>query len=173
VARAHRQSLLTDDLSDNIASHSYRVSIIGWFLAQEAKADVFKVTTMCLFHDAAETRSGDQNWVHKRFIKVFDDEIALGQLSVLPESELLKSLHQEYTERTTLEARLAKDADLIDQILLLKEYEMIGNQEAARWLQGQEQAKRLTTEEGKALLKEIYRQRPSEWWDNLWTEQRR
>jgi len=34
LARSHRQTLLTDDLSDNIASHSYRVVVIAYMLAQ-------------------------------------------------------------------------------------------------------------------------------------------
>ena len=34
IPRAHQQVLLTQDLSDNIASHSYRVAMIAWFLAK-------------------------------------------------------------------------------------------------------------------------------------------
>lgn len=41
ILRSYRQTLLTDDLSDNIASHSYRVSMIGWFLAMAEKPDPF------------------------------------------------------------------------------------------------------------------------------------
>ena len=61
IGRNHRQTLLTNDISDNIASHSYRVSVIAYFLAKLAKANVKKTVTMALFHDIAETRSGDQN----------------------------------------------------------------------------------------------------------------
>jgi putative hydrolase of HD superfamily len=59
--RAHRQTLLTDDSSDNIASHSFRVIWIGWILSKMEKADPYKVLLMCLAHDTGETRSGDQN----------------------------------------------------------------------------------------------------------------
>ncbi len=55
IARSHRQSLLTDDLSDNIASHTFRVCMIGMMLAQVEKADVSKVVLMCLLHDISET----------------------------------------------------------------------------------------------------------------------
>ena len=84
IARAHRQTLLTDDLSDNIASHSYRVTWIGWILAKEEKANVEKAIKMCLAHDISEARSGDQSWVHKRYIKVFEKEIAADQVNDLP-----------------------------------------------------------------------------------------
>src|SRR3989304_1489360 len=54
ILRSHRQTLLTDDLSDNIASHSFRVTLIGWFLAKLEQADPYKVLLMCLFHDFSE-----------------------------------------------------------------------------------------------------------------------
>jgi putative hydrolase of HD superfamily len=57
IARSHRQKFLTDDLSDNIASHSFRVIHIGYLLAKMEKADVSKVMLMCLYHDVGESRS--------------------------------------------------------------------------------------------------------------------
>jgi len=173
IVRAHRQTLLADDLSDNIASHSFRTAIIGWFLAKLEGADPYKVVMMCLLHDLEESRAGDQNWVHKRFVKVFEEEIRKGQLKPLPGSDELLRLSQEYQKRETLEAKLAKDADLLDQVLLLKEYAWKGNQEAAKWLQERQQEKRMFSEIAKKLAQEVYRQRPSEWWGNLWTADRR
>lgn len=174
IARSHRQTLLTNDLSDNIASHSYRVTAIGWFLAKLAKADAYKVLLMCLFHDAGETRTGDQNWVHKKYIKAFDKEVAVDQLSKLSESDELLQMNGEYEERKSLESKIAKDADFLDQILLLKEYSWQGNQEAALWLKDNEQFKRLHTKEAAELAKEIMSQKPSDWWGkNGWTPDRR
>lgn len=173
VIRAHRQTLLTDDLSDNIASHSFRVAIIGWFLAREAKADAYKTLLMCLFHDMAEARSGDQHWVNKRYVKVFEEEIHNEQLGSLPNGKELLTISGEYQKRETLEAKLAKDADLIDQVLLLREYEHGGNKEATSWLKGAEQGKRLQTKYGKKIIKEILKQKPTAWWQNLWTSNRR
>ncbi|MFZ2201793.1 MAG: HD domain-containing protein, partial [Microgenomates group bacterium] len=112
LARSHRQALLTDDLSDNIASHSYRVVMIGWFLANLEKVDPYKVVTMCLFHDTAESRGGDQNWINKKYVKVFEDEIHDNQLRNLPFGEDLHRINQEYNDKKTREAIIAKDADL-------------------------------------------------------------
>lgn len=173
IARAHRQTLLTNDLSDNIASHSYRATVIGWFLAKSEKADANKVMTMCLFHDLEETRAGDQNWIHKKFVKVFEEEIREGQLTGLPKAADLLALAKEYHDRKTREAKVAKDADLLDQILILKEYAWQGNQEANLWLKGREQEKLMTTATGRKLAQEAYRQPPSAWWQNLWTPRRR
>ena len=62
----------------------------------------------------------------------------------------MSELAKEYIERKTKEAKLAKDADLIDQILLLREYEWMGNKEAT---------------------KGIYTQKPSSWWNKIWTSE--
>lgn len=173
TARSHRQTLLTDDLSDNIASHTFRATIIGWFLAKEERANPYKVISMCLFHDLPETRSGDQNWVHKRYVKVFEEEIFNEQFKNLPNKKELLELANEYHGRKTKEAKLAKDADILDQILILREYVWSGNKEAILWLKGEQQYNRLTSKTAKRLAKEIKKQKPSEWWSKLWTEKRR
>ena len=173
ISRAHRQTLLTDDLTDNISSHSFRVAIIGYVLARMEKADSGKVLLMCLMHDLPESRSNDQNWVHKKYVKVFEKEIVKDQFVGIPGEDELCGLAKEYEERKTKEAKLAKDADLIDQILLLREYEWIGNKEATLWLKSREQEKRLFSKSAKKMAKSIYTQKPSFWWNNLWTAERR
>jgi putative hydrolase of HD superfamily len=183
ITRAHQQTLLSQDLTDNIASHSFRTAFIGYFLAKELKADADKVIKMCLLHDIEEVRCGDQNWVHKRYVKIFEEEIRKGQLKNLPKSEELLKLSKEYQQRKTLEAKTAKDADLIDEIFLLREYELQGNKEATDWLKGShkkgvsngegQQEKHLFTKLAKQIAKEAKRQKASSWWDNLWTPNRR
>jgi len=173
IVRSHRQTLLTDDLSDSIASHSFRVAIIGYFLAKEVGADSDKVIKMCLLHDIEESRAGDQNWVHKKYVKVFENEIREEQLGKIPHSQELLDLSKEYDERKSLEAKVAKDSDLLDQILLLREYEWVGNKEAKRWLDGGVQGKRIYNQATRQIVKEIYKQKPSLWWHNLWTSDRR
>jgi putative hydrolases of HD superfamily len=178
IARSHRQTLLTDDLSDNISSHSYRVTWIGWLLATLEKADTNKVVKMCLSHDISEARSNDQNWVNKKYVKVFENEITADQIKNLPVENEMEEITKEYQERKTKEAKIAKDADLLDQILLLKEYAWQGNNEAVDWLGGKNgkgnmQYKLLTTPSAKKLADEILKQNPSDWWRNIWTEKRR
>lgn len=173
VVRAHQQEFFTSDPTDNISTHSFRVAIIGWFLAQQEKADTHKVLVMTLFHDIPETRSGDQNWVHKRYVKVFEEEIIKDQLKGLPGENELNEIIKEYSERKTKEAIVTKDADLIDQIMLLKEYEWQGNKEATIWLKSKEQHKRLKTKSAKNLAKIIDDSRPNDWTKNVWTAKRR
>jgi putative hydrolase of HD superfamily len=180
LLRMHRQTLLTDDMSDNIATHSYRAALIGWILAKREGVDPYKVVMMCLLHDIAEVRSNDHNWVHKRYIKVFEEEITREQLGTLPDREL-EEVALEYGARESREAIIAKDADYLDQVLLLREYEWQGNKEAALWLRGKRgehetsnaQLHKLRTDTAKKLGKAIYDRAPSDWWNELWTSSNR
>lgn len=174
IARSHRQTLLTNDLTDNIASHSYRVTMIGWFLAKLEKADPYKVVLMCLTHDSSETRTGDQNWVHKKYTKIFEEEVIMDQLSGISIVNDLVEIAEEYSTKITKEAKIAKDADLLDQVLLLKEYAWQGNQEANQWLKDNEQIKMLSSHSAIILAQEIISQKPSDWWCNQgWSADRR
>jgi len=56
ILRAHRQTLLSDDSSDNIASHSFRVAIIAWILAKMEGVDLYK-TIMMLSHPTGSSRT--------------------------------------------------------------------------------------------------------------------
>jgi len=179
IPRSHMQTLYGTDLSDNIASHSFRVAVIGWFLANEEKADPYKVVTMCLLHDIGEARSGDQNWVHKRYVKVFEDEITSDQMKNLNSGAETIKIINEYKERQSKEAIIAKDADILDQILLVNEYTWQGNLEARGWKEENKGKKENThlklikTKTGKKLAEQINSQKPGDWWKNIWTEKRR
>ncbi|OGZ31739.1 MAG: hypothetical protein A3H02_01590 [Candidatus Niyogibacteria bacterium RIFCSPLOWO2_12_FULL_41_13] len=178
LLRMHRQTLLTDDMSDNIASHSFRVAIIGWILAKKEMVNPYKTAIMCLLHDLGEIRSNDHNWVHKRYTKVFDKHIIKEQLGSLPFDDFHK-LAKEYDERKSKEAIITKDADYLDQLLLLKEYDWQGNKEARVWLHGKggektnAQLKKLKLRSSKELGQAIYKEIPSGWWNNLWTNKNR
>lgn len=179
LPRMHQQTLLSQDLSDNIASHSYRVAIIAWFLAKLEKVDPYKTVMMALLHDSKEVRSGDHNYVHKKYVKIFEDEIVKDQLGSLPFDDLFE-IDKEFEIRQSPEALVAKDADRIDQMLLLKEYAHQGNKEAAIWLAGKGdnntesfQYKNLTTVSAKELGKEILEAKVSKWWENIWTADNR
>lgn len=182
VLRAHQQMLLSYDLTDTIASHSFRVAFIGYFLAKELKADADKVLKMCLLHDLEESRSMDHHWVSKKYVKIYSDEIKKDQFDGLPYGDELVKILEEYEKRQTLESKIAKDADLLDQSFLLREYEWQGNREAADWLAGRNgkgkgkksnQERLMHTDLAKSIAKEIKTQAPSDWWAKAWTPDRR
>lgn len=113
-------------------------------------------------------------------MKVYEDEIIKEQFGELPDPEL-SELVSEYDARESTEAVVAKDADLLDQVLLLREYEWQGNKEAVLWLRGKRgetddqnaQLKKLQTESARALGAAILARAPSDWWNELWTSSNR
>ena len=52
---------------ENVAEHSYRVSVMGYVLARMCGLDPARVTFLCLFHDLHEARTGDFNYVNHRY----------------------------------------------------------------------------------------------------------
>ncbi len=156
---------------ESVAEHSFRVAVIAYLLAKnEPKADIQKVLLMSLFHDFHEARTGDHNYVNKRYVTVNEDK-AVGDLAQkLPFGQEIVSLIDEFNSRETLEARLSHDADQLDFILELKRQLDLGNKSAAEWLRYA--VKRLITDYAKELADEITKTGSSDWWceknEELW-----
>ena len=110
---------------ENIAEHSFRTAIVGYFLAKSEKVNVEKVVMMCLFHDLHESRVNDLHKVGQRYINFKEGEIKASQdqMKNLGEAgkEILK-LNEEVYEQKTKEAIVAKDADLVECAVQAKEY---------------------------------------------------
>ena len=108
---------------------------------------------MCLFHDLPEARTGDLNYVNKRYVRV-DEEKAVKDLTKdLPCGDDMVSLHQEFNQGKSVESRICKDADQLDLILELKAQQDLGNKYAVEWLEYAVQ--RLETPAAKAMASEI------------------
>lgn len=147
----------------SIAEHVNRVNYIGFALAQIAgDVDVSKVLQMCMFHDFAEARTSDLNYVHQKYAKT-DESKALADLtSTLPFGNKIKLIIDEYEERKSRESLLAKDADNLEFILSLKEQFDIGNERAKTWMPSA--VKRLKTKEGQELGEKIITTDSDKWW---------
>jgi putative hydrolase of HD superfamily len=154
---------------ESVAEHSFRMTIIGYLLSlQEPKADSMKTILMCLFHDLHEARTGDHNYVNKRYVRI-DEEKAVQDLAKdLPFGDHLVSLTQEFTEGRSLEAWLSRDADQLDLILALKEQQDLGNAYAREWIHYA--VKRLQTESARKMAQEILETDSTEWWFEKKTE---
>jgi putative hydrolases of HD superfamily len=159
MIRNHKQVLA--GASDNISDHSFRVAIIGMILAKMEECDSNKVVKMCLFHDICEARTGDANWVHQQYIKSDEDAAREDQMEGLPIKNDISALLAEYEERESLEAKVAKDADLLDQMILQQEYLYERDFDRGKWQDHTEE--QLLTENAKALAKTIRGTNPMEW----------
>ena len=154
---------------ETVAEHSFRTAVIGYMLSlRESGADAMKTLLMCLFHDLHEARTGDHNYVNKRYVHI-EEEKALGDMTRdLPFGETIVSLAREFLDSHSPEAAIARDADQLDLILALKEQLDLGNPYARDWLHYA--LKRLQTGSAKALAEEIMRTDSTEWWFEKKTE---
>ena len=149
--------------SESVADHSFRMSIIGYILACEIKdADKNKTVLMCLFHDLHEARTGDMNYVNKRYNTVNEEKAVLHMTKGLTFGDEITRLTDEFNQAETLEASIAKDADQIDLILELKQQKDLGNKYADEWLYYAK--KRLVNEKSKELVEKILQTDHTEWW---------
>lgn len=152
---------------ESVAEHSFRTAIIGYILASLADADAQKTATMCLFHDTAESRTGDPHRMARRYNKV-DDNLALSeQVERLPSAiaEEITCLVHEYEERLPIEGLLARDADLLECILQAREYQTQGFTDTQDWIDNCYAG--LKTKEGKELADACLQTEPKAWWQGL------
>ena len=148
---------------ESVADHSFRTAVIGYVLAsKEPGADRSKVILMCLLHDFPEARTGDHNYVNKRYVNVDEESAVLHQVRDLFFGDEIIALTREFNACETLESRLSKDADQLDLILELKEQLDLGNSNAKDWLTFA--VKRLVTESAQKMAQEILRTHSTEWW---------
>jgi putative hydrolase of HD superfamily len=154
---------------ESVAEHTFRMTIIGYLLSlQEPQADSMKTTLMCLFHDLHEARTGDHNYVNKRYVQIDEDKAIQDLAKGLPFSDQIISLTREFTEGKSVEARISRDADQLDLILSLKEQQDLGNTYAREWLHYA--LKRLQTEAARSMAQEILETDSTEWWFEKKTE---
>jgi putative hydrolases of HD superfamily len=149
--------------NESVAEHSFRVIMIGYTLAKlNPRVDENKVLKMTLVHDILESRTGDLNYVNKKYLQV-DEEKAVNELADnLSFGEELKALLKEFHEKKTDEALIANDADQLELILMLKEYGDLGNKYTKDWIAFA--LKRLCTDQARALAETILSTDSAEWW---------
>ena len=170
ILRSSYQTFL--DGGETIAEHSFRTAVIGYVLALLEKEDgneidENKVLKMCLFHDLPETRTGDQNLLHSKYVSADEEKAIEDQFKNLFCGDELKKILKEYNEgkhnqEKSLEAAVTKEADILEQLLHEKEYQEKGNTHAAEWMEYSKN--RLKTENGKKIAEEIINGSSRDWW---------
>ena len=147
----------------SVAEHVNRTAYIGFVLASIANdIDASKVLKMCIFHDLAEARGSDLNYVHQKYTERKEHQAIEDLAKALPFGDAIRSIIGEYEQRESKEAKLAKDADTLEFLLSLKEQVDIGNERAKTWTPPL--LKRLLTDEAKELAKVIVETDSDRWW---------
>jgi putative hydrolase of HD superfamily len=149
--------------SESVAEHAFRVTFIGYVLARmEKDVDEAKLIKMCLLHDLHEARTGDLNYMNKKYVKV-DEKKAINDLTkTLPFGDDISNSVEEFNSGKSKEALLANDADQLDLILMLKENKDLGNKYADEWISFA--LKRLKTDTAKELAEKILDTDSTHWW---------
>jgi putative hydrolase of HD superfamily len=149
--------------AESVAEHIFRTTYIGYSLGKlAAGVNVDRMIKMCLFHDLPEARTGDLNYVNKKYVEANEKKAVDDLAQTLSFGNEIRELIQEFNEGKTVEACLARDADQLEMILALKEYKDVGNKYADEWLEFS--LKRLQTDLARELAKAIMETDSSLWW---------
>ena len=148
---------------ESVAEHVFRTLFVAYALCKMTpEADEFKVLKLCLFHDLPEARTGDMNYVNKKYVDVNEVKAVQELTDPLFFGEEIKSSIDEFNAKKTLEAIIAHDADQLALILLLKECGDLGNKYSGEWIDYA--SKRLDSENAKKMAACILRTDSSDWW---------
>jgi len=128
----------------------------------DSRLDEQKVMKLCLFHDLPEARTGDMNYVNKKYVHVNEEKAVAELTETLPFGRDIRAAIEEFNRRESPEARIAHDADQLALIIQLKEYGDLGNKYSQEWISFAVQ--RLGTDNGKRLAESILKTDFSSWW---------
>jgi len=148
---------------ESVAEHVLRTIFIGYTLSKfEADVDELKVLKICLVHDLPEARTGDMNYMYKKYVSVNEEKAIRELTETLFFGDEVKAAIHEFNEKQTKESLIAHDADQLSLILQLKEYGDLGNKYTKDWIEFAR--KRLCTDTAKKLADSIMHTDSSQWW---------
>ncbi|NOZ87856.1 MAG: HD domain-containing protein [Deltaproteobacteria bacterium] len=148
---------------ESVAEHSFRATAIGYVLARMHRdVDHGKVCLLCLFHDTPEARTGDLNYVYKKYCRSDEESAVRDMTRGLPFGDDIRSIFHEFNEALTMEAKLARDADQLDLLCNLVEERDLGNDQALDWIPFL--LERLYTEEARELAQAVIASKREQWW---------
>jgi putative hydrolase of HD superfamily len=149
----------------NDAEHTFRVCWIALLISKEEKvSDEGKILKMALMHDIEETRIPDTNYLSKIYSSR-DEAKAIKDMfdGTIFQREFVL-LHKELKELKTIEARIVKDADILDVDFEIQEQYYKGNLLKKIWLaKRRNTAKKLFTISAKKIWRDLYEVNPQEW----------
>ncbi len=154
---------------ESVAEHSFRAAVIAHLLADLEGADREKAVSMSLFHDTAEARTNDAHRIVRRYVdwENVDRKAVEDQSKRLPDTlaKQFTSLFTEFEEALSLEAQVARDADLLECLVQAREYQALGYDDVVDWILNARAA--LKTESAKKMAQECLETEPKEWWQGL------
>lgn len=154
---------------ESVAEHSFRTAAMAYILARLEGVDAKKTVLMALFHDFSEARTNDIHRITRRYVnwEGVDRKVVEEQSKRLPEGigESISNLFREMEEESAPEARVARDADILECLVQAREYQALGYGDVADWIANARAA--LKTESAKRLSTACLETEPREWWEGL------
>ncbi len=150
----------------NVSEHIFRMLWIALILAKREGADLDKVLKIALVHDITESRTGDVHTLSRHYVKRDEERAAEDMLAGTSFESETKELLKEYAEKTTLEAKVVKDADMLDVDMELRELTAKGGKYPKTWDEKRKHVveHELFTESAKKLWHEINASDPYDWY---------
>jgi putative hydrolases of HD superfamily len=157
---------------DTVASHSFHVALIAYCISRMegcTHEEGLQAIAMGIFHDLAEARTGDLDFISKNYAVVDEEKAVEDQFANIEFGDDMKKVVEEYEERQTLVSKCAKDADAVEQVYQEWVLSWQGHRLAEKWFQGDfiHRLPSLRTESAKKLLLSMRDSNPHEWW---WSE---
>ncbi|MFJ6382396.1 HD family hydrolase [Kitasatospora sp. NPDC092039] len=122
---------------ESVAEHSWRTALLASIIAKLEGADPARAAYLATWHDIAETRTGDVNYVGRKYATSADPEaVTADQVVGMPEilASAVQELIAEYEAKESPEAICARDADKLECLIQGIEYRAQGYANAQRWI---------------------------------------
>ena len=148
----------------NVSEHTFRTIWMAMIIAKrEGVGDIDKIIKMVLVHDLSESRSVDAHYLSRQFVDRFEDKALAESLEGTSVQEL-KELWEEFEKKETIEAKIAKDADVLDVDIEISELRARGHKIADGWRESREaSSKKLFTNTAKEIFEELQHSNPHDW----------
>lgn len=156
---------LNPDTANN-TEHTMRVVWLALLIAKyEKSVDEGKLLKMALVHDLTESRTGDVDYLSRQYVERKEEKAVGAIFKATAFEKEMPALWREYEKRTSLEAKIVKDADNLDVELELMEQVFRGHSMGSIWKDWRQQKvyPRLYTALAKKLWREIRRADPHDW----------
>jgi putative hydrolase of HD superfamily len=154
---------------ESVAEHTFRTAVIAYLLAHLERVDAGKAVLMALFHDVPEARTNDAHRIVRRYAKWEDvDRKAVDEQSKRLPNEMatqMATLFEEFEKEVSPEAKVVRDADLLECIVQAREYQALGYRDVVDWIFNAQRV--LSTDSAKQIAAECIKTEPKEWWQGL------
>ena len=150
--------------AQSVAEHIYRMMHVAMVLNRmsEAPVDELHLMRLVMFHDLPEARTGDHNYVNRKYVTEDLNLVLEEGAREWTFGEEIAAYIREFEAAETPAARIAKDADQLELLLVLKKLGDLGNAQVEDWITPL--LGRLRTNAGKKLAEEILTTRWDAWW---------